>query len=382
MHITALLRSLCCQCVPVVLFAVAHTGAFGQKARMPYDTLFVNDYSHILTTRAYLSTKDNAFALRSNASRDLVYKPNNQINWGLGASYRAITLNIGIRMPVINDNNDIYGNTRFLDAQAHAFTKRTATTLFLQIFSGYHLRSHTREEVNWPPLAERAYRPDVYQFNIGFSSLRITNNDRFSYRAAFNQDAWQKRSQGSWLFGGYASYFTVRGDSSLVPTALADQFAPDVSLRRGNFFDAGPMGGYVYTAVYRQNWFATLSGVVGAGVAMQGITFPDVERETEQFRLDGGPGYRLQLRTGVGYNSARHYVGMSFTQERVGHLLGDRQRFTWNVSNLRFNVVRRFNMRVGFMDRGIRWARKKLPKQLENALPPEPEDEAVPQQGP
>jgi hypothetical protein len=382
MHIPALLLSHRRSCVLFILLGTLCSLSFGQKARMPYDTLYVNDYSHILTTRAYLSTKDNAFGLRSNSSRDLVYKPNNQINWGLGASYRALTLNIGIRMPVVNDNNDIYGKTRFLDAQAHAFTKRTATTLFLQIFSGYHLRSHTRQEVNWPALAERAYRPDVYQFNIGFSSLRITNNNRFSYRAAFNQDAWQKRSQGSWLVGGYASYFTVRGDSSLVPSALSDQFSLEISLRRGNFFDAGPMGGYVFTAVHKENWFATLSGVVGAGVAMQGITYPDEARESEQFQLSGGPGYRLQLRTGIGYNSTKHYVGMSFTQERVGHLLGDQQRFTWNVSNLRFNVVRRFNVRVGFMDRGIRWARKKLPKQLENALPPEPEDEAVPPQGP
>jgi hypothetical protein len=56
---------------------------------------------------------------------------------------------------------------------------------------------------------------------------------------------------------------------------------------------------------------------------------------------------------------------MSINQERVGYFLGDQQRFTWNVYNLRFNVVRRFNTHVGFMDRGIKWLRKKGPAILE-----------------
>lgn len=351
---------------------VASSAVVAQKKADPFDTLYVNDYSHILTGRAYFSTKNNAFALRSNLGKDLVYRPNNQVNWGLGASYRSLTLNIGIRMPLVNNNDDEFGNTRYLDAQANIHTKRTATNLFLQVFSGYHLGSHNLAEVNWPALAQRPYRPDVYQFNIGFSSLRITNNDRFSYRASFTQDAWQKRSQGSWLVGGYATFFALRSDSSLVPSNLSDQFTPELNLRRGNLFDAGPMGGYVYTFVHREHWFATLSTVAGGGLALRGLTHPNATGEREVYTLDAGAGYRLQLRLGIGYNNARHYVGLSFNQERIGHLLNDQQRFTWNVSNVRFNIVRRFEMRVKFMDRGIRWIKKKGPAIMENVLPPEP----------
>lgn len=345
------------------------SGVQGQKHKEPFDTMYVHDYSHILTGRAYLSTKDNAFALRSPRSKDLMYKPNNRINWGMGASYRALTLNIGIRMPFVNDNDDVFGNTRYIDAQANILTKRTATNLFLQIFNGYHVRDHTLEEVGWPALAERPYRPDVYQFNIGFSSLRVTNNDRFSYRASFNQDAWQKKSQGSWLLGGYATFFAVRADSSLVPSLIGDRFTPEVSLRRGDLFDAGPMGGYVHTFVHREHWFLTLSTVAGGGLAMQGLTYPDALREDEATRVNTGAGYRLQLRAGAGYNSIRHYVGISFNQEQVGHLLDHRQRFTWSVTNIRFNVVRRFNMKVGFMDRGIKWLKKKGPPVMDDVLP-------------
>lgn len=346
------------------------------KHKEPFDTLYVKDYSTILTARAYFSTKNNAFALLSrNSGRNLSYHPNNQINWGLGASYRALTLNIGIRMPWVNNNDYKFGKTRYLDAQANIHTKRTATNLFMQVFTGYHLQDYTLAEVGWPALAELPYRPDVRQFNIGFSSLRITNNDRFSYRASFNQDAWQKKSQGSWLFGGYMTFFGVRADSSLVPTAIQDRFSPEVRISRGDLFDAGPMGGYVYTFVHRQHWFLTLSTVAGGGIALQGLSYAENFGETEQRRNDAGVGWRLQFRAGAGYNSQRHYVGLSVNQERVGHLLDDRERFTWNVNNIRLNFVRRFNMKVKFMDRGLRWARKKVPEPLEQVLPAVPEQE-------
>ena len=353
-----------------VAWPASHVHA--QKQQEPFDTLFVRDYSHILTGRFYLSTKDNAFALRSRNGRDLVYRPNNQFNWGLGASYRALTLNIGVRMPLVNDNDAEFGSTRYLDAQANILTKRTATNLFLQVFQGYHLRGYTNAELMWPELAQRPYRPDVRQFNFGFSSLRITNNDRFSYRASFNQDAWQRKSQGSWLFGGYMTFFGVRADSTIVPTTEQDRFTPEVRIRRGDFFDAGPMGGYVYTYVYREHWFITASAVGGAGIATQRVFFPLGDLVSEGQRTDAGAGYRFQWRAGAGYNSARYYVGLSINQERVGYFLGDQQRFTWNVYNLRFNVVRRFNTRIGFMDRGIKWLRKKGPPLLEQALPPDP----------
>lgn len=356
------LAAICCGAWPVVLSAQQGTGGF--------DSLYVQDYSHILTGRTYISTKDNAFSIRaSGGSNNLIYNPNNRINLGLGASYRSLTLNIGLPIPGLNDRDDVFGRTRYFDAQANIHTKRTATNLFLQLFTGYHLRSHTLEETNWPPLAQKPYRPDAFQFNFGFSSLRVVNNDRFSYRASFNQDAWQKRSQGSWLFGGYATFFGLRADSSLVPTALNADFTASARISRADLFDAGAMGGYVHTFVYKGHWFATFSAVVGAGLSLQNTVYTSTDATDKRSGLEAGPGWRTQARAGAGYNSARHYVGISYNLERSGHSLAEEQRFAWNVSNIRFNVVRRFNTHIGFMDRGIRWFRRRVADPIEDMLP-------------
>jgi hypothetical protein len=371
MHRTTLIRPAVLRAVWSLFGIVLLSSAQAQRTRPTkdvFDTLYVYDFSKIVTGRVYSSTKNNRMVLGGRqAAKDLDYRPNNRINLGVGASYRALTLNLGFPVPFLNTDDEVRGKTRYLDAQANIYTKRTATNLFLQVFGGYYLNSHSHAEVNWPVQYERPYRPDLTQFNLGFSTVRILNSDRFSYRASFNQDAWQRRSQGSWLIGGYGTYFAVRADSSLVPTALRDQFNPDVSLRRGGFVDFGPMGGYVYTLVVREHFFLTLSGVVGAGLNMQQLTYPVAEGEARRF--DVGPGWHAQLRSGAGYNSRTYYVGIGYNQERIGYLLQDQQRFTWTVSNLRFNVVKRFNTKIGFMDRGIRWAKKKAPEQLEDILP-------------
>lgn len=354
--------TLLCLLAPLALWAQHKPSNNG------FDTAYVHDFSHILTGRIYTSTKDNSLKLGAlPGQRNLAYLPNNRINLGVGASYRSITLNLGFPIPWINNDDAIRGPTRYLDAQANILTKRTACNLFLQGFSGYYVNTHDHGEVGWPAVYERPYRPDVRQFNVGLSMVRILNSDRFSYRASFNQDAWQRKSQGSWLVGGYATWFTMRGDSSLVPRTLEPYFTPAMDMQRGTFTDLGPMGGYVYTMVFREHLFITLSAVGGAGISTQHTAQPLGDDSKVHGRI--GPGWHAQLRTGAGYNSAKYYAGISYNQERIGYLLAEQRGVQWTVSNLRFNLVRRLNTKIPFMDRGIRWFRKKVREPVEEVLP-------------
>ena len=323
-----------------------------------FDTVYVRDYSRRITARVFSSTKYNAFVIASPTSPDLVYRPNNRINVGVGASYRALTLNIGFALAIFNNDNEVRGRTRFLDAQANIYNQRWATNLFLQVFGGYYISSHDLAQVGWTQDTQRPYRADLVQFNFGASSLRILNDRRFSYRASFNQDAWQRKSQGSFLLGGYMTYYNVRADSSLVPTHLIGQFDAEARLRRGSFLDLGPMAGYAYTFVHREHWFLTVSAALGGGLSIQRVTRQAFEGEST---LSGmGLGWHGQVRSGIGYNSAWNCVGLSFSQENIGYLVTDRGNFRWNVGNVRLNFAHRFNRRIQAADRGLRWFRKQV----------------------
>lgn len=329
-----------------------------------FDSSYVRDYSHQLTVRLYSNTKYNALTLVTDAATNLVYRPNNRINIGVGASYRALTLNIGFGVPFLNNDDAVRGRTKYLDAQANIHSQRWAINMFLQAFSGYYISSHDLDEVGWQQDTQRPYREDLVQYNLGASALRILNSKRFSYRAAFNQDAWQRRSQGSFLVGGYLTYYNFRADSSLVPTRLNALFEAGSLMRRGNLTDVGPMAGYAFTYVLKEHWFITLSAAVGAGLSVQRIVLP--LPEGEEIRTDAGPGWHGQWRAALGYNSRRTYVGLLFNQENVGYLSAGVGNVRWNVGNVRLNLVHRFNQRIRPADRSIRWFKKRIaePAQL------------------
>lgn len=308
-----------------------------------FDTAYVLDYSRQLTGRLYLSTKFNQLRLGGmRGNRSLTYKPNNKFNFGAGLSYRALTLNIGVGIPGLNKDQDKRGSTRYLDAQANIHAKRWATNLFLQGFQGYYISSHGKEELGWAQPTLFPVRPDVREYNFGVSTVHIFNNDRFSYRAAFNQDAWQRRSQGSFLAGGYLTYFRLRADSSLVPARLSGAFEPGLHIVRGGFTDFGISAGYAYTLVIREHFFLTGSAVLGGGLSAQRATTAD--RNLEDVGTALGPGWHGQVRAAAGYNSARYYAGISFNQETIGYLVDERDRLYWGVGNIRVNVAKRFSL--------------------------------------
>lgn len=331
-----------------------HAKAQTRSPGNAFDPDYVLDYSNRITARAYISTKYNTLQLVADrGAKDLVFRPNNKVNFGLGLSYRSVTLNIGVGIPGVNKDQDKYGQTRYLDAQANVYTKRWATNIFLQRFRGYYLDTYIKEELGWQQPTFFPTRPDLVQFNLGASTVHVFNNDRFSYRAAFNQDAWQRRSQGSLLAGGYLTYFHLRADSSLVPTPLDPQFPDGLQMRRGGFLDLGPSAGYAYTLVVRKHLFVTASMVLGMGLSLQRATTK--LRSGEDLRTVAGLGWHTQVRAAAGYNSARYFFGISFNQENIGYLIDERSSFHWSVGNTRFTVAKRFGM-------GIRQLERRLPQ--------------------
>lgn len=354
-------------------FLLATTPVLAQRSSGvgQIDTNYVKDYSHLITGRLFSSTKFNTLAVLSNDdSEDLRYRPNNQINLGVGVSYRKLTLNLGFKAPLINNDDSRYGRTRYIDAQANLLSPERATNLFLQYFQGYHLAANTNGLFEWADQeTDQPYRSDLRQFNAGISTLRMLNSERFSYRAAFNQDAWQRISQGSWMIGAYAVYYHLRADSSLVPTVISGQFGSQAAVRKGDFGDIGPMGGYAYTLVVGDHWFFTGSGAAGVGLSVQHVlTDPGGDADDREITTFG-PGWHLQLRAGAGYNSKRQQMSITYNQERIHYLLRQQNVFAWSVGNLRFNLVYRFSEKVPWLDKAVGWLKRKTPMPIDNAVP-------------
>lgn len=309
---------------------------------------YFESYTDNLTTRIYEVTKFNSIQfISSDLESKLTYRPNTNLNVGFGFNYRGFGLNLGFNLPYINNDDDLYGSTKHFNADANTYTKTMNLTAFFEYYSGYYL---SESNGTIPPLrgdSSLAIREDLEFFSIGLSGTYVFNHGKVSYRAAFTQDAWQKKSAGSPLLGAFAVYANVRSDSSLViPYVIFDNIYDNaVELKA---FEIGPMVGYMYSLVLKEHWFVTISGSAGIGLNYSYFRLPDVFKENAFTSFN--PAYRLQARFAFGYNSRRNYAGISYVNENSRTLL-ESGRTGYNIGNIRLNLIHRFDVKsLGFID--------------------------------
>lgn len=329
----------------------------GQGRERPHkvvvDTNYVVDLSRKPTVRIYVSNKFNSLLIRATGpEEDLRYRPNSHYNIGVGASYRRVTLNIGVPTPLAKTDLDSKGRTRYFDAQANVYGDRQASNLFLQVYKGYHVTSHTKAQLGWEQETDFPYRSDLVQYNIGISTLRILQPERFSYRATFNQDAIQFRTQGSWLVGGYFTSYSVRGDSAIVPNRLADGTGDARGTTKALSMDLGPMAGRAVTIVYKRSWFLTASGAAGMGPGAR--KFKAGMDDEGQWRWNIA--WHFQARAGAGYNSRSWFFGVIYNQEFIGHIGEEARGYRWDVGNLKVIAAKHLLKHPPrAVDKGVRW---------------------------
>lgn len=343
--------------LPALLGAPAALGQ-ADDGNGGFDSTYVRDLSHWITGRLYVSTKFNSLTLDDRQlGSHLQYRPNTNVNMGVGVSYRAITLNLGFGIPALNRDDSLRGRTRYIDAQANAFGRRFAINVFAQIYQGYYI-----DQLSFPGfvddprydevMAEERLRPDMGQRNFGATVLHILSNRRFSYRAAFNQDAWQRRSAGSWLVGGNLVYQGVRADRAAVPAVLDSLWRPPLRFRRIDQIEFGPMAGYAHTFVLKERFYLSLSGCLGLGAVRSTALL--VDGEDDELRGDWSPNVRTQGRLALGYNSLRSGIGLSYTNEQSQTALSSDAIYGWDVGNFRIFYALRLDKRFKPVDDALR----------------------------
>lgn len=271
---------------------------------------------------------------------------------GVGATYGIATLNVGIPMRFLVPHEKEKGRTRSLDLQTHVYARRWVGDIYGQFYKGYYLRPKGKAA---PPDQSYYIRPDLKVQVIGGALYRLFNFREFSYRAAFLQNEWQKKSAGSFLLGGEVYYGTIRGDSALVPSEYAAIF-PQQDVRKSRFWEIGPGAGYAYTWVFRQHFFATGSATVNGDLSF-----------IKEFEDDGSSRTRITVspnlifRAVLGYNSNNWSANLSWVGNRVSVSSATADyKYIVSTGNYRLTVARRFNPQ-GILRKRLRNAEEKLP---------------------
>ncbi len=317
------------------------------KNNPPDSTYYVTN-PELITTRFYFSQKYTAFTLRAPKEiQDLKYRPNTNLNMGVGASYRNITLNLAYGFDFLN-NDEEKGKTKMLDLQFHSYPKKWSIDFYGQFYKGYYL-SPKGFAANSP--ASFYIRPDAGVNLFGLAVYYVFNPNRFSYRAATLQTEWQKKSAGSMLFGGEGHYGFIKADSSLVPGTFGSSY-PQAGITNVRFFSFGPGFGYAYTLVLQQHYFVTGSLSLNLNLGFSA--------ETNRAHIVKNV-YTVPISTyrfSGGYNSSNWHISATWTGNRLpvqGASSPNNYLLQTGIVQLKFGKKimpgQRLKKRLSFLDR-------------------------------
>lgn len=295
------------------------------------DSAYYVSYEDQLTTRLFFSKKYTSFRyFDRDADVAVRYFPNTTLNMGVGATYEWATLNLAFGFGFLNPD-DGKGETKYLDLQGHFYSRKFFIDVLGQFYNGFYLIDDELKDAS----GNYYLRPDIRVRAFGLSGHYITNHERFSYRAGFLQNEWQKKSAGTMLLGWQITWGNEEADSTLVPYAISGVHAEPTDQRMA-FFETGPSIGYAYTLVVREHFF--LMGSVTAALVFGTNMVDNGEKEKSSSFIPN-----VSFKTFAGYNAARWALSLTFTNETltIGNNTSD-QLFALNAGNLRLNFVRRF----------------------------------------
>lgn len=315
------------------LFFMVAAGYGQTDTSKKFDRRYYESYTDLITSRLYFSQKYTSLRIRGGREgiRDLHYRPNTTLNFGVGATYGWFTLNLAYGFDFLNRSDKSKGKTRYLDLQSHIYTRKMSIDLFGQLYRGFYAYPKDIVVMN----GDSWYiRPDIRMRHFGAAAYYTYNWKKFSLRAAMLQNEWQRKSAGSLLVGGEFYYGGSRGDSALVPGAALHPYE-QAGVTRVRYFDIGPGIGYAYTWVIEEHFFLT-----GGLTCSFPLSFhKDWRGGVVEHQTSISPD--LLTRLGVGYNSDRFNISMSWVNSTV-QTKGERGKYAVQTGNVRLNAAYRF----------------------------------------
>lgn len=309
-----------------------------------YDTNYIRVYKDELTTRFYFSRKQNGYNLSERLVQPWIkYKTNDNLLLGLGYTYNFLTLNLAVKMPFINRDDDIYGKTRYIDLQTHTIFRSFIVDLYLQWNKGYYISNPDYILPDWETGGPYPIRGDMRTNIVGLNVQYLFNSSRYSYKAAFLQNEFQKRSAGSPIMGIEGYWMLGMTDSAMVGGNIPPAgFLGNTPFNQVDISNLGLNGGYAYTFVWKEKLYLSLSAVVGLSAGNNQVHY-NVTSNTSFRGITAG--VTTSTRISLGYNNNNYFVGLSLIHFSMSNVIaGPGDWFYYSTGNIRFNVVKRFRL--------------------------------------
>lgn len=236
----------------------------------------------------------------------LTFKPNNSYSFGLGMYLFEVGFELAMAIPIDEKSKAIYGESRARDLQLNILGKKWGIDAFYQKYHGFYVTDSEADVADNSPYPQRA---DIISRNFGVTGSYVFNNQRFSFRSAYNYAERQVFSKGSFLLASTLSSFSIEADSSILNDSQKVAFGDGVSFTNLRYVTFSIAPGYTYSIVFN-NFF--LNGSLLVGPAQNWIKY---QIEAGDHKNDSGINSFIAARLSLGYNGERVFGGVSFLSQ-------------------------------------------------------------------
>ena len=311
-----------------------------------HDTNYIQVYKDELTTRLFFSQKQSGYTLSEKYFNPrLAYKTNPNLLIGIGYTYSFLTLNLAVKLPLINGDDDTYGETKTIDLQTHSIFRKFIVDFYLQWNRGFYVSNPEDLLDDWDSGQPYPLRGDLRTNIVGLNMQYLFNSEKYSYKASFVQNEFQKRSAGSPIVGVEGHWMLGMADSLLIPGEfMSTNILNDYSdFNQMDMLNMGINGGYAYTFVVKQRIYLSASFTVG--VAAGKTWFHNTATSETQF-TGISLGLNNTSRISLGFNRKNFYIGASYIRFSMSNLADlDNGWVAYSTDNIRLNIVRRIRLK-------------------------------------
>ena len=330
----------------MVFFSMAgNVNGQHQFIKNEYDTTYICSYTEEFTGRTFSALSFVGLSFQDQkVDKSLDYGIHSKVAIGVGFNYSVVGVNLNISPWSSSVSNSKYGKTKSLDIRMNLYGRKIIFDLYLMSHAGFYLSNPESILNNWEDNGTYPLRPDMTMFSSGIVTQYLFNNKKFSLRATYLQNEWQKKSAGSFIVGGSFFYSHFHGDSSFVPSQVdPPDFINGYRFNHSSSYNLGISGGYIHTFVVKKHFFATLGLSIGPQISYASTSCMDTDQPKYiAFRM----GFNSGIRAGIGFNSRRFFVGMFFLSEDLTHKLSiDDVTSSMTAGIFKLNVAYRFTLK-------------------------------------
>lgn len=278
--------------------------------KINYDTTCINKFgNNIMSVEPWIAAPTFEFRFEplddSLATKSSFYEPYLRDVTGIDINYRAVSLSIGFKGPIVPEDEKVYGKTKYSILKLRLNTSPFILEFYHNVFKGFsdaNTQSYDTLKSIEEPFVKRA---DLSMRYSKAKAFYIFNHKQFSYGAAYSFTEQQKKSRATLFAVGHIYRLRANADSAIFNRGQEGFFGSYQNLKSFIVYSVGIGPGFAGTFVHKK-WFTSFGLYLMADLQHHNT------KDTKEQQISTGwrPTVLGDAFFSIGYNADRFYAGI------------------------------------------------------------------------